>query len=207
MGSLGRYTTYAGAKTAAHKMLAKLFAGTSANPAPFAACDPPPFTTTTAQAVVQAFAVAPVDTSGVGGIIPSSGPQQGDTQMFSTGVDLTFAGGTAGTAPDGSPMVPDVSTVAWKSPGDPANPYFPDPTSPGPGNPYQETNPGIPWTGTNSIEEAIAFTSDGSIVSALADDAAGSNVLNPVTTGPVIGADGAPGTAQTLGKSGIGPTT
>lgn len=116
MGLLGRYTTYVGgAATEAHKLLSKLFPA-----GPFA-------TAVTqgdelaAQAIVKAAATAKVDSQGVSGLQPSDGIQAGDKGMFPTGVDLTF-----GTAPD-------VSAVKWTKAGDPANPYAPDITSPGPG--------------------------------------------------------------------------
>lgn len=47
--------------------------------------------------------------------------QDGDVGMFPAGVDLDFSG------------APDVSAVKWTNPGDPAAPYIPDVSSPGPG--------------------------------------------------------------------------
>ena len=195
MGLLGRYTQYVGALSAAHTLLGKLFPG-----GPFAA------QTETgdekgAQAIVQTAAVAPVDASGVGGLLPSKGVQSGDPGMFPNGVDLTFAGATV----FGSNSPPDVSTVKWTNPGDPANPYIPDPTSPGVGNAVQQSNPGI---SVSDIEAPFVPSTDGSDTSggfgAFADDTAGSNVANPVTAGPLIGSAGAPGTSQTAGQSGAG---
>jgi len=102
-------------------------------------------------------------------------------------------------------MVPDVSTVKWQNPGDPANPYIPDPSSPGVGNSVQQVNPGI---SVSDIQAPFVPSSDGSDTSsgfgAYADDTAGSNVTNPVTTGPQIGASAAPGSAQNVGQSGAG---
>lgn len=57
------------------------------------------------------------------GLLPESGTQSGDLGMFPTGVDLTYG------------KSPDLTGVTWKNPGDPANPYVPDVTSPGPGDP------------------------------------------------------------------------
>lgn len=45
----------------------------------------------------------------------------GDKDMFGTGVDLGYG------------KKPDTTTVEWSKAGDPANPYVPDLTSPGPG--------------------------------------------------------------------------
>lgn len=54
--------------------------------------------------------------------------QTGDTDHFPVGVNLDFSGDNL---PSGGP---DVSSVKWVNPGDPANPYVPDITSPGPDN-------------------------------------------------------------------------
>ena len=50
---------------------------------------------------------------------------KGDKEMFGNGVDLSY-GVTGGTTPD-------TTTVNWTKAGDPANAYFADLTSPGPG--------------------------------------------------------------------------
>lgn len=47
--------------------------------------------------------------------------QEGDPGMFPAGVNLDFSD------------APDVSAVKWTNPGDPAAPYIPDVSSPGPG--------------------------------------------------------------------------
>lgn len=46
---------------------------------------------------------------------------KGDPDMFGTGVSMNFG------------EAPQTQDVAWEDPGDPANPYVPDLTSPGPG--------------------------------------------------------------------------
>lgn len=86
--------------------------------------------------------------------------QAGDLGHFPSGVDLNFAG------------APDLSDVQWANPGDPANSFAPDISSPGPG----KTNgldkdadpqvkvvdlkpsyvPGAPGTGTKSPSETNA---------------------------------------------------
>jgi hypothetical protein len=48
--------------------------------------------------------------------------QEGDADHYPNGVDMTY-----GTAPD-------IATVSWTRPGDAANPYVADITSPGPGS-------------------------------------------------------------------------
>jgi len=57
------------------------------------------------------------------GLLPESGMQTGDLGMFPSGVDLTYG------------KAPNLADVSWRNPGDPANPYVPDVTSPGPGAP------------------------------------------------------------------------
>ena len=63
---------------------------------------------------------------------------KGDQDMFGNGVSLEYADS------------PNTAEVKWKNPGDPANPYVPDLTSPGPGNTdgvQKDTDPKI-----NSID-------------------------------------------------------
>lgn len=55
------------------------------------------------------------------GLLPESGIQNGDLGMFPSGVDLSYKNS------------PNLDDVKWSNPGDPANAYFPDITSPGPG--------------------------------------------------------------------------
>ena len=58
----------------------------------------------------------------------------GDPDMFGQGVDLTYGD------------APDTTKVEWKNPGDPATPYFPDLTSPGPTKTDgvdKDVNPGL----------------------------------------------------------------
>lgn len=173
MGLLGKYTTYVGGvATSAHKLLSKLFpAG--------------PFATLVAngdevgaQKAIITIATAPV-VNGVGGIQPSDGIQQGDMGMFPNGVLLGFGGS------------PDVSTVKWTNPGDPANPYVPDVSSPGPGKTEgtdKNVDPGI------SIADVAATSTT--------EDPAGQNVRNPVNDGPAIYANNTLGAPQKLGDSG-----
>lgn len=86
--------------------------------------------------------------------------QAGDLGHFPTGVRLDFSD------------APDLSSVKWTLPGDPANPYAPDITSPGPGktdgvdksvDPQISTTdlkpnyvPAAPGTGTKSPAGVVA---------------------------------------------------
>lgn len=73
------------------------------------------------------------------GLLPEAGVQNGDLGMFPSGVDLTYKNS------------PNLADVAWTNPGDPANSYVPDVTSPGPGaagvvrveGSDKDANPGI----------------------------------------------------------------
>jgi len=59
---------------------------------------------------------------------------KGDRDIFGDGVSLSYADS------------PNTTEVKWKNPGDPANAYFPDITSPGPGKTQgidKDTNPKI----------------------------------------------------------------
>ena len=60
---------------------------------------------------------------------PLDKPQMGDINIFPKGVNLNFSG-----VPDEpEKQAPNQLNVKWTNPGDPANGYFPDITSPGPG--------------------------------------------------------------------------
>lgn len=177
MGVLGRYTSYVGggAATVAHKLLSKLFP------------DGPLATQVAngdekgAQALAQAIATAKV-ANGVGGIQPADGIQAGDLGMFPAGVDLSF-GYTIGSPPNSSP---DVTTVKWTNPGDPANPYTPDITSPGPGL----------TAGTDKNVDPKIAAADINPAPSLDD------VRDPSNDGPAVSANNTIGAPQKLGDSG-----
>ena len=60
--------------------------------------------------------------------------QTADVGHFSLGVDMTFSG------------APELKDVKWKNAGDPANPYTPDISSPGPGKTLgteKDADPGL----------------------------------------------------------------
>jgi hypothetical protein len=56
--------------------------------------------------------------------------QSGDLGYFPSGVDLDFTGKSTSVQP---PDTAEGKDVKWSNPGDPANSYVPDITSPGPG--------------------------------------------------------------------------
>jgi hypothetical protein len=172
MGLLGKYTTYVGGvATDAHKLLAKLFPAS-----PFAT----PLTAgdeKAAQKMIVDVATAKVDASGVGGLQPSDGVQQGDLGMFPTGVPLGFGAS------------PDVSSVKWTNAGDPANPYFPDITSPGPGKTDGKDKTTDPGLKTSDVPHTDS-------------DTAGQDLRNPTKDGPAIYGNNTLGAPQKLGDSG-----
>jgi hypothetical protein len=178
MGVLGKYTSYVGggAATAAHALLARLF------PASPYAKQIANGDEKAAQAVAQAAATAKV-VAGVGGLQPSDGIQAGDLGMFPAGVDLTFAYSVGQTPPN---AVPDVSKVKWANPGDPANPFTPDITSPGPGLTAGTDKNVDPKISANDINPApsVADTRD------------------PSAEGPAVSKNNTLGSPQKLGDSG-----
>lgn len=185
MGLLGKYTTYVGGTpTAAHTLLSTLYPA-----GPFA-----PMLSNgdekAAQAVVIAIASSdPGDDPNGGGIQPAHGIQAGDLGMFPTGVDLTFEGRTL--TPPNSP--PDVASVKWVNPGDPANGYVPDITSPtaGPGHTEGTDKTGDP---TATLPQIVAESTT--------SDPADQNLRNPIKDGPAIYGSNAVGSPQPLGDSG-----
>ena len=117
----GRYTKYVPVASERNQLLAKLFndrAGDKGNIyGKTYQTDP-----VEAAATVVARATAKVE-AGVGGLIPKEGKQQGDLDMFPSGVSFQY----------NDEKVPDLEKIKWAKAGDPANAYVPDVTSPGPG--------------------------------------------------------------------------
>ena len=181
MGVMGRYTTYTGGNASdAHKLLAKIFPASAAYPTMQALQGAIPAGNEAAgQAVIQKNATANVDATGVGGLQPTNGFQQGDLGMFPTGVQRGYGNS------------PDVTKVKWNNPGDPANPYAPDITSPGPGKTDgkdKSVDPGI------SIVDLQEFSTT--------EDAAGEDLRVPAADGPAIYGNNTIGSPQKLGDSG-----
>lgn len=178
-GGSGKYTTYAPLLTDAHTLLDKLFK-----------CNDPTKAPPTqglvgkesdARAAILKLATAPVNAAGVGGVSPSDGQQRGDANMYPTPVDLNFGNS------------PDITKVKWTNAGDPANPYAPDISSPGPGKTEgtdKSTDPGL---SPDLLKTAIGETG-GFVPSA--------NTNDPSTTGPAIAGSNKLGTPGTPGKSG-----
>jgi hypothetical protein len=128
MSKIPKYTTFSPPASAKNALLNRLFAS-HANPDQL----PPQLTIDPGKeiecaAAVRAIATAPI-VNGIGGLLPNDGIQQGNSLIFPNGVDYTFAGRSL----DDPTQTPDISQVSWKVAGDPANPYIPDLSSPGPG--------------------------------------------------------------------------
>lgn len=180
MASTPKYTTYVGGKPSdAHKLLSKLFKASSDYPTMQKLQDAlQSGDEMKAYKVIVANATAPVDATGVGGLIPSDGIQQGDLGMFPTPVQFGYGG------------APDVSKVKWTNPGDPANPYFPDITSPGPGKTDGKDKSADPGLATTDVPHTDI-------------DAAGDNVRNPSAESPKVYKASGIGIDLTKGKSGV----
>jgi hypothetical protein len=185
MGQLGRYTTYVGGGASpAHALLATLY---PSNPLAKMLSNGDEIE---AQKAVLAVATSDpgLDPNG-GGIQPKGGTQAGDLGMFPTGVDLTFKGS------------PDISKVKWAHPGDPANGYIPDITSPtaGPGHTAGADKTGDP-TGTIPQLVATATTEDPGSQTAPFNEAQGTR--DPSNVGPSVSGNNKLGQPQTPGNSG-----
>lgn len=125
----GRYTTFVTKASSRNSLLWKLFNKRAPNDRGVFFGSQEPSDNAKAAEAALARATAEVK-DGVGGLNPEKGRQAGDPGMFPTGVDLAY-GGTDSISP------PDTSKVEWKNPGDPANGFIPDISSPGP----EKTNP------------------------------------------------------------------
>lgn len=179
MASTPKYTTYVGGKASdSHKLLSKLFPASSEYPTMqklqeyLAKGDE-----AEAFKLIAKNATANVDAQGVGGLIPLDGKQQGDLGMFPTGVQFNFGN------------APDVPTVKWTNAGDPANPYMPDITSPGPGKTAGKDKATDPQLDVNSVERTDT-------------DPAGENLRNPKKDSAAVYANTGIGKDFELGKSG-----
>jgi hypothetical protein len=150
MSGQGKYTTYAPPNTQKNQLLQKLFgANTPAAQLPpqMSGGATAPVSEQDCIKAVVAVATAKVapgpDGQYVGGLLPSDGIQTGNP-LFPTGVDLSF--GSSGKL---GPVPNDISSVKWTNPGDPANPYVPDISSPGEGKTSgadKSVDPGIKTT-------------------------------------------------------------
>jgi len=177
MGLLGKYTTYVGGgANPAHALLATLYPN-----APFAKMLANGDEKKAQDAVTAVATSDPGPDPNGGGLQPKGGVQAGDLGMFPTGVNLAFQGG------------PDVSKIKWKNPGDPANGYIPDVTSPtaGPGHTQGTDKTGDP-SGTIPQIQAEATN----------EDPSDQGLRDPSNDGPAIYKNNTVGQPQKLGDSG-----
>ena len=159
----GRYTTYVPIASPRNKLLSDLFNSKASNDAGafYGKVDE----TDNSKAASAAVATATSKVvNGVGGVVPSDGMQVGDSAMFPMGVDLTFGN------------APVVTDVKWKNPGDPANPYVPDLSSPGPGKTSPLDKNSDPKLGIADLKPNYI------------PGAPDTGTVSPSTTSPVLGA-------------------
>lgn len=183
----GKYTKYAPDATTAHTLLNKLFRTTNTQVAP--PTQDLVGKELQARAAVIALATAKV-VQGVGGLQPSDGVQQGDPMLFPQGVNIDFSGKLASIQP---PDTSEGKDVVWKNPGDPANSYMPDITSPGPGK-----TSGLDKT----VDPQIAVKD---IKPNYVAGAPGTGTESPTTSIPKIGTNDTIGNVEKLGDSGGNP--
>ena len=125
----GRYTVFVPPKSPRRSFLEKLFKGTNTSWAPVVGSteQAPPFVGLDQQEAIAAAVKAGNDI--LRGLL-TDGVAAGDPGLYPNGVDLTFHGRTADI------QAPDTTAGKdglWSKPGDPANSFVPDITSPGPG--------------------------------------------------------------------------
>lgn len=159
--SKGKYTTYVPPASPKNAFLRKLFNAKAGDQAIFyGTLDQSDNIAASAAAVARGTAKV---VNGVGGVFPSDGIQQGDLGMFPTGVRLDFSDS------------PNLADVKWNVPGDPANPYVPDITSPGPGK----------TEGLDKNEDPQIAISD--LKDNYVPGAPGTTTTSPSTTSPNVG--------------------
>lgn len=184
MSGTGKYTKYAPTATDAHTLLNKLFH--SSDPTKKSPVQDLVGKEDDARAATIALATAKV-VAGVGGVSPSDGVQQGDASIWPQGVSLDFSGKLASIQP---PDTAEGKDVVWKNPGDPANSYVPDITSPGPGKTAgldKDKDPGI---AAKDIKPNYVPA------------APGTGTRSPSKTDPLVVAAETLGTSAKLGDSG-----
>ena len=118
MSGQGKYTQYAPLSSDNHAFLNKLFHSNNATEVPIT------------QDLVGKENDAREAIVALAKQLLQPAHQQGDAGMFPMGVDLDFSGKSASVQP---PDTSEGKDVKWVNPGDPANSYVPDITSPGPG--------------------------------------------------------------------------
>jgi hypothetical protein len=128
MAGQGKYTAYVPVASNRNSRLGQLFKGNETAENPFASTmDSGDNETARQETIARAEELLRPD------------KQTGDLQHFPDGVNMNYEGTQALD-------IPNLPDVKWESASDPANPYMPDPTSPGPGitDPKsRDTDPGI----------------------------------------------------------------
>jgi len=115
MSGKGKYTTFVPVASPRNTLLSKMFNAKAANGAGVF------YGTLNESDNGKAAAAAVATATSNVGLLPEGTNQHGDALMFPGGVSLSYK------------ESPDLTEVKWKKAGDPANPYVPDITSPGPG--------------------------------------------------------------------------
>lgn len=179
----GRYTTYVPVSSDRNTRLWKLFNKNAPEDAGVFYGGQEPSNNDTAAAAAVARATAPV-VKGVGGLFPSSGNQAGDQQMFPNGVNLKFND------------APNLRDVKWMRPGDPANSFVPDISSPGPKKTLGTDKNVNPKIKTTDIKENYAYDNTNT-------PPAGEGTASPSDTSTVIGNSSPIGVNLISGKSSI----
>lgn len=190
MAGQGKYTDYIPTNTdsaARWKFMQKLYKGTSGDSTPggSASDQTPPFVEFTDP--LKAAAAASLAGNKFLRASDSKGVQIGDAGYFPGGVDLEFRGATSVVS------VPNIAAGAndsWHQPGDPANSYVPDITSPGPGFTDGVDKKQDPKITSTDIKPNIVPGKD-------------NNTKNPSDAGTALFDANALGSSLTLGKSGV----
>lgn len=148
MAGQGKYTKYTGEASPKNALLGRLFKGSADQTNPYAD-------------LVGKEEDARQQTVARAKALLTPRVQQGDPAIFPQGVNMYYEGVENGISS------PELSEVKWRQAGDPANPFAPDISSPGPGNTDPLTKdvdpkisiedikgqgytPGAPGTGTKS---------------------------------------------------------
>jgi hypothetical protein len=175
MAGKGKYTVYVQPISERRKFLEKLYKGNSTIEPPFQGLD-------------QAAAIAKATALGNEFLRAgkTDGIQEGDLNYLPGGSDLTFAGRKSAI------QAPDTlagKDGAWSKPGDPANSYVPDLTSPGPGK-------------TEGTDKAVDPKIKATDVKPNFPDKGTVGTKSPVTVGPKVHAAAALGADSKPGDSG-----
>ena len=199
MAGKGKYTTYNAPNSTRKSFLERMFKGDVGHFNPFIGLD---HVGGTKAANEAGNLYLRASDEAAGGAIAKK-IQKGDIGFFPDGVDISYQGKTSKiSAPDKkSGGTKNNPAGGWFKVGDPANPYMPDISSPGPGK-TEGTDKLDPKLSVEVFNEKAANDPNGlSVAPRLPGET--QNLINPTSAGEKLYVANTLGASSELGKSGV----